>query len=657
MGFSLIRKIIEKPLGIVLFRGLQHLKLVYLAKTGYWGRYAKRVEYFYRNQECSAKSTVLLTSKPLSLSHSQENALCATASAVIASNFAIFGHKVPNLESCDFSTDWRFNKKWPNQYYKKYSFYEKKTTPYDVKFPWELSRLHYLVPVLAWQWVHQLNYVVLEKIFLFLVRWRRNNPLAHSVNWYPMEASMRVINLVIMSDFVRLLRTRETKDSALLGKIARQLQIMIAEHGRFVWLNREFTDVRGNHFTANIVALLLAAGALDPTKLVQARWQSYALKWLDREVRLQFCSDGVNFEKSCGYHKLVLEFFMLAAIARERSAPFSQEVKSKLAKAACYSDAITRPDGLAANFGDTDDAIALPFNLDRPRSHAPVVELARAFFESDLGSIVFEDSYQLAPLFLLGQPRFRCTIPEKVELITFPAGGYVVVRHQANGFFFMADVGEVGMSGRGGHGHNDLLSFELCINGQSVVVDPGCSGYTADLEKKALYRSTASHATVRLGDEEIARFSGHWGICDDAHPLGVEVTAGDGKISVRAGHDGYDRVCGGMCIWRRFEIMPHDQKVDVIDEIHITCDETLVSWAFPIGNLDAECVDPSRIKLGKDQGVTVDSEQPLSLADSLYSIGYGIESKGRKLVASALLTKGVHQRRFSFYQEKGLLNT
>lgn len=639
---------------MVIFRGYQYIRLQYLKKINYWAWLSKKLDLFYCNHKCCDFLAVVINPNAIYLNELQKQKLKKDAIEVITSHFTIFDQQVPNLETCDFSTDWRYGKKWPNQYYKKYVFYEKKNIPYDVKFPWELSRFHYLVPVLAWQWASQCDHNMLDQIFSLLTRWRKDNPLAHSVNWYPMEASMRAINLVVMLDFVRLLWKREWEYSAILKKIAQQLQIMIFEHGRFIWENREFTDVRGNHFTANLVALLLAANALGKTETEQERWQTYAVKWLDKEVQLQFCSDGVNFEKSCGYHKLVLELFLLAAIARERiGMPFSQEAKTPLANAACYSDAITRPDGLAANFGDTDDAILLPFNLDRPRSHGQAVELARAFFEDDLGTFVFEDSDRLAPLFLLGQTRPRQPVPKKIERITFTAGGYVVVRHQTTGFFFMVDVGEVGMAGRGGHGHNDLLSFELCINGQSIVVDSGCSGYTADLKKKTLYRSTTSHATVCLFDEEIARFSGHWRICDDAHPLDVEVTVDEGKIIIRAGHDGYDRIDKGMRIWRRFEILPQDQMVDVIDEIYVTCDEALASWAFPIGYLEAVSVDPSKIKLGKDRNVTVDSEQSLSFANSLFSSGYGHEIIGRTLVARALLPKGIHSRRFSFYKDRG----
>ena len=655
-SFGLLRRVVTKPLLVIFFRfkqeGILRLKLV----TGFWQKFSYKTEQYLWENIFFDSSTVLINSGPVILNELQRKALYETTSSIMSSQFKLFGHRVPNLEECDFASDWRFKKKWPNQYYKNYKFYEEKSVPYDVKFPWELSRLHYLVPVLAWQWADKTDYVILEKIFTLLNRWREENPLAYSVNWYPMEASMRVITLVMMLDFVRLLKNREVGNCSAIEKLEKQLVIMLAEHGEFVWANREFTDVRGNHFTANLVALLLASVALGTERQVYGRWRLYAMKWLDKEIFLQFCADGVNFEKSCAYHKLVLELFMLAAVVRERMGkPFAASNKLLLANAACYSDAVMRPDGIAANFGDTDDAIALPFTIDNPRSHAPVVELARAFFNKDLGTVPFDEKDKLASLFILGFSRQQQMEPKEREIINFPVGGYIVVRCQAIGFFFMVDVGEVGMSGRGGHGHNDLLSFELCIAGQAIVVDPGCSGYTSDLVKKNLYRSTFSHSTVGLFGEEIARFSGHWGICNDAHPLNIGISEQSEAITIRAGHDGYERFVAGTKVWRSFEVNPEQQEVTIKDKIHIASEEANVCWNFPLGELTPTAIDSNRIILGTNQdvNVTVYAELPVSLVPYCLSHGYGQEIESQKIAAKCRLTKGIHRYLFRFCQNKG----
>ena len=61
-------------------------------------------------------------------------------------------------------------------------------------------------------------------------------------------------------------------------------------------------------------------------------------------------------------------------------------------------------------------------------------------------------------------------------------------------------------SGRGGHGHNDILSFELWLDGINLVTDCGAYLYTASREWRNRFRSTAFHNVVQVDDEELNRF-------------------------------------------------------------------------------------------------------------------------------------------------------
>ncbi len=658
MNTSLVRRILSKPLPVILFRLKQSLVLACMARFGVWPILSARLE---RSALCSRSmqvNTTLLPDDKPTLNSDQSESLKAVAESVLTSGFRIFGQQVPDLDTCDFSTDWRFDHYWKQQYFKHYQFYEYKKIPYDVKFPWELSRMHYLIPVLAEQWVGKLNVATLRWVHNFLVRWRGENPLAYSVNWYPMEASMRAINLALMLDFVCVLSKDAAREDekTVLQDLELFLQLMLEEHGAFIWANREFTDVRGNHFTANLVALLLVGQALHCKKRRHRNWVDYALEWLDREVLLQFCSDGVNFEKSCAYHKLVLELFLVTAIVRDKMGnPFSTGHKKLLQSAARFSDALTRPDGLAANFGDTDDAVVLPFDIECPRSHGSVVELARNYFDSSIGTVAFADKYQLSSLFFLGAARQSETACSQSEVLSFPDGGYVVVRHQAKGFFAMVDIGEVGMAGRGGHGHNDLLAFELCVSGKTMVVDPGCSGYTADLDKKARYRSTASHSTVELFAQEMARFAGHWAIHNDALPLDISVQNIEGGVQISATHTGYERIAEGCRVTRTFTICPDQQILHITDLIQTPVQSTPACWHFPVGIAMVQKVDErgTWVVENSDCSCAFKAQLPVTVVSAPYSEGYGQEVDGQVIEITARVPEGEHQYRFCFEAIQG----
>src|SRR5205085_6199685 len=102
----------------------------------------------------------------------------------------------------------------------------------------------------------------------------------------------------------------------------------------------------------------------------------------------------------------------------------------------------------------------------------------------------------------------------------FPGGGVFVLRNRHA--HLVVDCAEVGMRGRGGHGHNDILSFELWMNGANWITDCGAYLYTASREWRNRFRSTSFHNTVQIDGEEVNRFIGPdalWQLQYDAVPF------------------------------------------------------------------------------------------------------------------------------------------
>lgn len=643
---SLVRKVSSKPLNVVAFRAIQELHLWWMQRCGGWRRVAGRASTM---PAPTMNLTVLLLSAP-KLNPTQNKVLKKWCDQILASDYAVFGHKVPQLENCDFSVDWRYGFRWNERYFKEYSFYEHKEIPYDVKFPWELSRLAFLIPVLAQQVVGCSDVATTIWVKKLLDRWDKENPIAHSVNWYPMEASMRAINLVLMLDLVRSALSKG--DDELLKSVQQELVTVIArllfKNASFVWFTREYTDVRGNHFTANIVALYLAGLALRGIACESKRWHRYSKNRLEQEIRLQFLKDGVNFEKACGYHKLVLELFALAAIAAGKNhEPLAPDCLELLEKATVFSDAITRPDGLAANFGDTDDATALSFAPVPLRSHGAIVEVMRAWRSKPFGGVRYSEVEAIAAIFLVGKNESALPTKELPEICCFEDGGYYIVRNQAQGFYFIADVGEVGMAGRGGHGHNDILAFELFVDGNPVVQDPGCSGYTADLQKKAWYRSTAAHATVQLFDSEMADMTSPWTISDHARPCKVRVNTDGFSLNLTASHKGFSRIKSGSFVKREFRVDPVLQSLQIRDEITVLSEGGYASWHFPsgsVGKFDFS-EENHEVRVGSAR---LRAELAPHFEQAPFSQGYGQEKLGGVLKFLTSLNAGVNRFQFIF---------
>ena len=547
----------RKPPRVIAFRALQALGLFYASRSGYWRRAARRADI----AQYAIADAVVLAPLPalLAMPEPLRERLHAQAEQIAHGQWAIFGAPMPDPLSADFSADWRYDHAWPKGDYRQHRFYTPKPVPYDVKFAWEFSRLQYLVPVALDQLVNGVDPARLAWVHAVLQRWRDENPLAETVNWYPMEASMRVVTLTVLAEVFEYL-AQGGADVALTQHL---LLCMLREHGDFVWRNREFTDMRGNHFTANLVALLLAGyHAGNP------RWVHYARQWIPREALLQFLEDGGNFEKSFSYHKLVLELFLLASVALQRMGePFDPAVQERLSSAAIFCGHITRPDGLSPIVGDTDDAYGLPFYLGHPRHHGQAIALAEQWFGlAPQRALPFiEDGF--ACWAMLGcAPHAAAAAAQATH--HFAASGFVTVRDFSRGFYFVMDIGEVGMHGRGGHGHNDLLSFELWLGGHPIVMDPGCSTYTGDLEKKRAYRSTRAHNTLWVGEQEMAEITGHWSIANHAVPVDVSVLGGTERVAISAAHQGYSRLHEGLRVSRWVELVPTQDMVTIHDAVN-----------------------------------------------------------------------------------------
>ena len=473
---------------------------------------------------------------------SRRQELRATGEDCRRRRVSVFGAPVTLAEGDRFPwhRDWRFDHEWPRRFFKTYDHYGAREVPYDVKYPWELSRLGFLIPIVELHAIEP-NSGAARSVIEVVEEWESANPLAYSVNWNPMEASMRAINLVVVREALLLVAPEIRAESAVLLR-------QVALQGEFVWRTKEYTDVSGNHYAANLAALLIAGLMLRDSYPPAERWVGYAHREIEKECRSQFLPDGVNFEKSVPYHHLVTGLFLLSVVAlRRHGVAVAADVEERLHNACGYLAACRRPDGLWPNVGDNDDARPLSFDPVRPGDYSPVLDVGAVLFSD---AALKRDSHapQTAVAWLFGSDGLdRWASMEAIAAASqtwryFPEGGVVVAA--ANGNYLWQDVGEVGLRGRGGHGHNDLLSFELVLDGRPVVVDPGCPVYTGDQDTGVFFKSTEQHNGLRIDGEEIAPIHGLFRISDVATPVDVSVGGTAEKVTSRAGHRGYERLAG-----------------------------------------------------------------------------------------------------------------
>ena len=93
-----------------------------------------------------------------------------------------------------------------------------------------------------------------------------------------------------------------------------------------------------------------------------SKWRRTGWKILEFEIGKQVLNDGVNFEGSLSYHRLVTELIFLAVQYQESiTGDNNERFRKYLLLMASYIDAYLKPDGTAPLIGDSDNGRALDF--------------------------------------------------------------------------------------------------------------------------------------------------------------------------------------------------------------------------------------------------------------------------------------------------------
>jgi len=269
--------------------------------------------------------------------------------------------------------------------------------------------------------------------------------------------------------------------------------------------------------------------------------------------------DGVDFEASVAYHRLVAELFLLPALYRRACAlDVPAAYRERLVAMARFSAAYSRPDGSTPLWGDADDARALPLGRQALTDHRYLVGLVGAAFDvpelrdASAGSRG-EAFWLLGPAAAESLPNAAMP-PRPTRSTAFPDGGFYVLRNAADHVFF--DCGPVGLAGRGGHGHNDCLAFEAVLDGVHLVTDCGAFLYTASFAERNRFRSTAYHNTPRVDAQEINRIQPDrlWSLENDARPDVRVFEAGAERGRLIGAHTGYRRLVPPVTPVRTIEL-------------------------------------------------------------------------------------------------------
>lgn len=484
----------------------------------------------------------------------ERNALLARAEKALAHLVDLLGSGSTELGAqIDWHTDFKTGLSWLPRYFADID-YNNPERPSDVKVPWELSRLQWLMPAgQAFLLTRDDRYAA--GVRDVLEQWMDENPCGGSVNWScTMEAALRIFSWVWF--FHVFHDARSWRDVDFRFRFLRALYL----HVEFTDRHIERSDVNGNHYTADAAALVIG-GLFFGDGQGPKRWEQEGWRILCEEIPRQVFPDGVDFEASVPYHRLVAELFLWPAMHRTaHGLPIEPSYMDRLSAMARFSRAYSRPAGSVPLWGDADDARALPFGMQGINDHRYLHTLIGLYAGQqdlchDKPAAVGEVLWTFGPAVVR---RWFDALPPPPTSQAFADGGFYVMRSARDHVFI--DCGPLGLAGRGGHGHNDCLAFEAVLDGVQLVSDCGAYLYTASFEERNRFRSTAYHNTPQIDGEEINRFIRPdylWNLHYDAVPRVLEWRVEKDYALFVGEHRGYCRLASPV-IPRRTILLDFD---------------------------------------------------------------------------------------------------
>ncbi len=231
----------------------------------------------------------------------------------------------------------------------------------------------------------------------------------------------------------------------------------------------------------------------------------------------------------------------------------------------------TKPNGLAPQVGDADDGrlhILADYGSWDPRDHRHLLGTGAALFGREDWLHAAGGQTEEA-VWLLGDAHHKESLgtAPTIGSRAFPDSGVYLMRER--GLYLLITCGAVGTRGIGNHKHNDVLSFELHVDGQDLIVDSGSYLYTPEPAWRNRFRSTAAHNTVMVDNMEQNRFGegGLFWLHADATPRCLAWESDPEADRFVGEHDGYARLAEPVIHRREFRLDKRARCLEVSDSL------------------------------------------------------------------------------------------
>jgi hypothetical protein len=415
----------------------------------------------------------------------------------------------------------------------------------SAKNVWEINRLQFLPRV-------SLNYhltgskTYLDQFESIMNSWITHNPYMIGINWYSnLELNIRLINWFLCWEILDVSSLVE-QDSSFAKFVSEKWIPSIHQHCEYSFNNPSRFSSANNHLIAEYAGLFIASSKWKFND--SGKWQLYAMRGLEKEIRLQH-SNGINREEAAEYIQFITDFFLFSLVIGGKTYnSFSPGYIRTLKEIFEYILALVDMGGNIPNYGDGDDGKVVNLTTDKYFNNFLSLLTSASVLFKDQKFKLSKASWDQKNQVLFGEKGKEIfdsltVSTEKRKSVFYKGEGHHIFREQKDGkeIFMHFNTAPLGYLSLAAHGHADALSVTLNINGHSIFVDPGTYSYHVSKEWRDYFVSTLAHNTICIDNQNQAKHAGDT-IWHDHYRCSLISQHNGGFLeSVKAEHNGYKK--------------------------------------------------------------------------------------------------------------------
>jgi uncharacterized heparinase superfamily protein len=426
---------------------------------------------------------------------------------------------------------------------------------------WGLNRHAWLL-TLARAYLYSKKPQYAKRIEQLLLDWCDRHPYdVRNPNWNePFEVAARLNNWIWL---YFLLKDTEHISQEVLTLLLEGIYKQACHLYRYIE-----DHVPSNHLLLEAKALYEASLVLQDVPAAK-KWGRNSLRYLERQFRGQVKADGGHSEQATTYHRIItselLEIYALAQTnGNSRVVALLQDGLIAMCE---FCDSFMRADGSLPVIGDST-------SIDTYYRFNPFMIGAAVFDRPGYRSaaiILGEDDLTFFVLGLEGTEKYGSLASGPAVKLSacFPDSGYYVMRDECLGLHAVIDCGAFCDKTITGHGHDDILGFDLSLHDSPLIVDSGNDGLPRDAPEgtlwRAYFRGAKAHNVVVVDGRNRSDLIGYAEVLRIAKPLECEWHTDNALTYFAGAHDGYLRSLG--VIHQREMILVKGRFLCVIDKL------------------------------------------------------------------------------------------